>query len=197
MKLVVTEFLSLDGVFEAPGPEGIGYKYEGWTFPYSNDEFMKFKTAELEAAEVMLLGRITYEGFAKAWPQRKGDPFSDKFNSMPKYVVSKSLKSADWENSHIIRSNFKGEIQKLKDNPPAGGGGDINVHGSGTLVRFLTENNLVDQFNLLMYPVILGTGKRLFENLKEMKNLKLIESQTFATGVVALKYELDKEREKK
>src|SRR6266550_4441628 len=114
-KIIVTEFMSLDGVFQAPGPDGSGFKYEGWTFPYSNDEFMKFKLDEVHDSDALLLGRITYDGFAKAWPGRTDEiGFADKFNSMPKYVVSKTLKKAEWNNSHIIKNNIVEEIKKLK-----------------------------------------------------------------------------------
>jgi dihydrofolate reductase len=187
-KLVVTEFLSLDGVFEAPGPDGSGFRYEGWTFPFHCEEFTKFKSKELEDAEVQLLGRVTYDGFAKAWPKYKGDPFSDKFNSMPKYVVSNSLKTAEWENSHIISGDTKriiDEIKMLKDDPE--GIGDINVHGSGKLARFLLDNNLVDQINILMYPVVLGEGEKLFEGAQKAE-LELVESDVFSTGVLKLIY---------
>lgn len=183
-KLVVTEFLSLDGVFEAPGPDGAGYKHEGWTFPYIDDDFMKFKSEELWSADVQLLGRVTYDGFAKAWPDRSGDPFSDKFNSMPKYVVSNTLKSAAWTNSHIISGNVVDEIKKLKDTADSG---TILVSGSGKLVRFLLDNKLVDQINMLVYPVILGEGKKLFEGAQKAE-LKLIESDVFSTGVLKLIY---------
>jgi dihydrofolate reductase len=185
--LIVTEFLSIDGVFQAPGPDGSGFKYEGWTFPYANDEFMEFKSEELKASDTLLLGRVTYDGFAKAWPQHSGDWFSDKFNAMPKYVVSKTLKKADWNNSHIISENVVEEVKKLKE----GSGGDIAVHGSGELARFLMKHNLVDQFNLLVYPVILGTGKRLFADA-EKKDLKFIKVTPFKTGVVLLKYQPNK-----
>src|SRR5260221_5907778 len=145
-KIIVTEFMALDGVFEAPGPDGSGFKYEGWTMSYGNEEFMKFKSDELFASDALLLGRVTYEGFAKAWPGRTDEVgFADKFNSMPKYVVSKTLKKAEWNNSHIISDNIVEEIEKLKQQS----GGDITVHGSGTLARFLLEHDLVDQLNLL------------------------------------------------
>jgi dihydrofolate reductase len=183
-KLVVTEFMSLDGVFQAPGPDGSGFRYEGWTFPYGNEEFMKFKTKELEESEMQLLGRVTYDSFAGSWPKHKGDWFSDKFNAMPKYVVSKTLKKAEWENSHIIAKNVVEEIKKLKK----GKGGDITVHGSGQLVRFLLDNRLVDQVNILLYPVVLGTGKKLFEEAQKA-DLQLIEATPFTTGVVALIYQ--------
>jgi dihydrofolate reductase len=181
-KIVVTEFVSLDGVFEAPGPDGSDYKYAGWTFAYFNEEFGKFKTEELMAADAQLLGRVTYEGFAKAWPERTGDEFSDKFNSMSKYVVSKTLKKADWNNSHIIKGSAAKEIAKLKESK----GKNILVSGSGKLVNFLLEEKLVDEIRLLVYPIILGTGRQLF---KSYSKLKLIESTPFKTGVLALRYE--------
>ncbi len=191
-KLIVTEFMSLDGVFEAPGPDGSGFKYEGWTMPYMGEEQMRFKLNETFASDALLLGRITYEGFAKAWPGRKDEVgFADKFNPMPKYVVSETLKKVDWNNSHIISSNFVEEIQKLKDQK----GGDILVAGSGQLVRFLIEHGLVDQLTILLYPVILGAGKRLFDGVKK-SDLKLFESKPFKTGVVLLKYEPAKAKNK-
>lgn len=183
-KIVVTEFMSLDGVFQAPGPDGSGYKYEGWTFPFNSEEFGKFKFEELQKTDMLLLGRVTYEGFAKAWPSQK-DPagFADKFNSMPKYVVSKTLKNADWNNSHIIGDNVVSEIKKLKE----GSGGDIAVHGSGTLARFLIENALVDEITILLYPIVLGTGKQLFADIQKTA-LTLIASKTLSNGLVALHY---------
>ena len=184
-RIVVTEFVSLDGVFEAPGSDGSGFKYEGWTMSYGNDEFMKFKTEELMAADAQLLGRVTYEAFAIAWPKQSGDEFSDKFNSMPKYVVSKTLKKteATWENSHIIGGDIAKEIAKLKEEK----GKDIIVYGSGQLVNFLFELGLVDELRLLVYPVILGEGKKLFKG--SYAKLKLIEETTFSTGLLALRYE--------
>src|SRR5260370_26702809 len=142
-KIIVTEFMSLDGVFEAPGPDGSGFKYESCTLPYSNEEFGKFKLEEVQESDALLLGRITYEGFAKAWPGRTDEMgFADKFNSMPKYVVSKTLKKAEWNNSHIISKNIVAEIKKLQ--------GVLVIHGSGTLARFLIQQQqddiLVDQF---------------------------------------------------
>jgi dihydrofolate reductase len=185
-KIVVTEFISLDGVFEAPGPDGSGFKYEGWTSPYGNDEFQEFKSKELEQTDILLLGRITYDAFAIAWPKMEesaGD-FGKKFNSMPKYVLSNTLENPTWKNSHVIKGeNAIEEIKKLK----AEDGGDITVHGSGTVARFLLENKLVDQINLLVYPVVLGEGKRLFDGAVKT-DLKLVESQQFKTGVFKLIY---------
>ncbi len=185
-KLIVTEFMSLDGVFQAPGPDGSGFKYEGWTFPYHSEEFGKFKFEELQETDILLLGRVTYEGFAKAWPGQK-DPsgFADKFNSMPKYVVSKTLKKADWTNSHIINTDVIEEIQALKDQD----GGNIVVHGSGTLARFLMENGLVDEVTILLYPIVLGEGKQLFADIHKT-GLKLIETKPFKSGIVVLRYQL-------
>ena len=182
-RIVVTEFMSLDGVFEDPGGAE-GFKYGGWTMSYGNDEFMKFKSEELKAADVQLLGRITYEGFAQAWPEYSGDEFSDKFNAMPKYVISSTLKKAEWNNSHIIKNDFAKEIARLKEEE---GKGDILVSGSGQLVNFLLEEQLVEEIRLFVYPVVLGKGKRLFKNTH--KRLKLIESTPFKTGVLALRYE--------
>jgi dihydrofolate reductase len=182
-KLVITEFVSLDGIFQAPGPDGSGYKYEGWTFAYSNDEFMEFKTDELRKSDMLLLGRVTYDGFADAWPKRSGDWFSDTFNSMPKYVVSKTLKKATWNNSHIINKNIIEEIKKLKK----GSEGNIVVHGSGMLARFLIEEKLADEVTLMVYPVVLGIGKKLFEGMKKT-DMKLISEKKFKTGVMVLQY---------
>lgn len=183
-KIVITEFMSLDGVFEAPGPDESGFKYEGWTMQYGNEEFGKFKFDELQASDALLLGRITYEGFAKAWPGRTDEMgFADKFNSMPKYVVSTTLEKADWKNSHIIKDNVVEEIKKLKEQE----GKDVYVHGSGTLVRFLIENKLADEMNIMVYPVALGTGKRLFDGITKT-GFKLIETIPFKTGVVVLRY---------
>ncbi len=183
-KLIVTEFMSLDGVFQAPGPDGSGFKYEGWTFPYIDKEFLNFKTKELRATDMLLLGRITYDGFAEAWPKRSGDWFSNKFNSMSKYVVSKTLKKADWNNSHIIAGNVIAEVKKLK----RGKGGNIVVHGSGILSRFLIEHGLVDELTILLYPVVLGIGRRLFDGIKKT-DFKLINTKPFSSGVVLLQYQ--------
>lgn len=184
-KIFITEFVSLDGVFEDPGGAE-KFKYGGWSMPYGNEEFFKFKLDELKKTDALLLGRITYEEFAKAWPGRTDEVgFADKFNTMPKYVVSNSLTHADWNNSHIIKGKV-GEIERLKKR-----GGTIAVHGSGTLARFLIEKRLVDELSLLVYPVVLGTGKRLFEGLSKTA-LELVVSKHFSTGVVFFKYKLKK-----
>ena len=171
-QLVVTEFVSLDGVMGEP---------QDWSFPYANDEFMAFKREELWASDIQLLGRKTYEGFAEAWPTRQGE-FADRLNAAPKYVVSTTLASADWNNSRIIRKNVAAEIRKLK----AGDGPSILVHGSRTLVQTLLAERLADELRLLVYPLVLGAGLRLFD--VDSFKFRLLETRPFATGVVALRF---------
>ena len=174
-KIIVTEFMSLDGVIQDPM----------WTFPYWNDESSDFKGEETSANEALLLGRVTYEGFAQAWPQRTDeDPGAAYFNGTRKYVVSNTLKTADWNNSVIIKGDILAEITKLKQED----GPDLVVHGSARLAQTLIQNNLVDRIRLLVYPLTLGEGQRLFEN-GVTTTLKLVRAQPFSTGVVALVYE--------
>lgn len=169
-KLVVTEFLSLDGVFEAPGG-GEGFEHAGWTFQFDRgDEGNTFKLDELMAAEAQLLGRVTYEGFAKAWPSMKDEiGFADKMNSMPKHVVSKTLDRADWNNSTIVEGDLPSEVSRLKNQYS----GDILVAGSGQLVRSLMTDSLVDEYRLMVFPVVLGTGRRLFAEGTPTTRLRL------------------------
>lgn len=172
-RLVVTEFLSLDGVMEAPM----------WTFPYWNDQIAQFKGEETAASDALLLGRVTYEGFAAAWPQSQ-DEGAPYFNNVRKYVVSTTLEKAEWHNSVLIPKDVIAEINKLK----AQEGKDITVHGSATLAQTLMQHDLVDCYRLLVYPVVLGKGKRLFhEGINT--SLRLIETRAFSSGVVALIYE--------
>jgi len=183
-RIVVTEFVSLDGVMEDPGGSEHS-KHGAWTFKFNRgEEGNKFKVDEVNNAEVQLLGRVTYEGFAQAWPQRSGDPFSEKFNSMPKYVVSGTLKKADWHNSTILKGDVVDEVSKLKQKVH----GDILVSGSATLVQTLIANDLVDQLNLMVFPVILGSGKRLFGETSPPKTLQLAESKTVGDGVAIMIY---------
>jgi dihydrofolate reductase len=183
-RIVVSEFVSLDGVMEDPG--GSEHRKHGaWTFKFSRgDEGDKFKMDEVNNAEAQLLGRVTYEGFAEAWPKRSGDPFSAKFNSMPKYVVSQTLKRADWNNSTILKGNVVEEVSKLKQRLK----GDILVSGSARLVQTLLANDLVDQLNLMVFPVILGSGKRLFGDTSDAKTLRLVDSKTVGDGVAIMVY---------
>ncbi len=172
-KLVVTEFVSLDGVFEDPGGAE-GYEHGGWTFEYDRgEEGNKFKLDEVLEAQVQLLGRVTYEAFAAAWPSREG-PFADKLNSDPKYVVSTTLKGPAWENTQVISDDVVDGIRRLKDETD----GVILVTGSGTLFRTLLEANLVDELRLMVFPTILGRGKRLFPDGIDRLKLRLTETRT-------------------
>jgi dihydrofolate reductase len=183
-RIVVTEFVSLDGVMEDPGGSEHS-KHGAWTFKFSRGkEGDKFKLDETNNAEAQLLGRVTYEGFADAWPKRSGDPFSDKFNGMPKYVISKTLKKADWNNSTILSGNVVEEVKKLKQRVK----GDILVSGSARLVQTLIANDLVDQLDLMVFPVILGSGKRLFGDTADTKTLRLAEAKSVGDGVLILVY---------
>ncbi len=178
-KLVVTEFVSIDGVFEDPGGAE-GYEHGGWTFEYDRGEDGdKFKLDEVMEAQVQLLGRLTYEGFAAAWPSREG-PFADKLNSDPKYVVSTTLKDPEWENTTVISSNVIDRISTLKAETE----GVILVAGSGTLVRELLEANLVDELRLMVFPTILGRGKRLFPDGIDRLKLTLAESKSVGSDGV-------------
>jgi dihydrofolate reductase len=183
-RIVVTEFVSLDGVIEDPGGSE-SYKHGGWSFEIERgDEGNKFKLDEVFASEALLLGRTTYEGFAAAWPSRDGE-FADKFNSMPKYVVSSTLEAPEWNNSTVLRGDLAEGVAKLK----AEQDGDIVVHGSASLVQALVEHDLVDEFRLMVYPVVLGSGKRLFGETSDKKTLKLVSSQTVGDGVLILIYQ--------
>ena len=180
-KLVVTEFMSLDGSIGAPM----------WSAPYWGDDVAAFKNAELfgddtmPGSDTMLLGRVTYEGFAQAWPGRKGaDPFSTRFNEAEKVVVSNTLTEATWENSHILKGDLTAGVNELK----ARDGGDIYVHGSKTLVKSLIDAGLVDRYHLIVYPLVLGEGVKMFDEGANVK-LKLIEARAFASGAVAMIYE--------
>lgn len=178
-KIVVTEFISLDGVIEDPGGAE-NFKHGGWTRSYWGDEIGKIKFDELLAADTHLLGRVTYEGFAKAWPNAKDTgEFGDRMNNLPKYVVSTTLKKAEWNNSTIISGNVVEAISKLKQQP----GQDILVAGSATLIRTLIKHDLVDEYHLQVYPVVLGSGKRLFQDGIEKLALKLLDVKTSASGV--------------
>jgi dihydrofolate reductase len=183
-RIVVTEFVSLDGVMEDPGGSE-DFKYGGWSFEFNRgDDGDQFKVDETFDADALLLGRVTYEGFADAWPSREGE-FADKFNQMPKYVVSSTLRDPDWNNSTVLGGDLAEEVAKLKEEHD----GDIYVHGSAQLVQGLMENDLVDQLNLMVFPVVLGTGKRVFGETSDKKPLKLTDSKTVGDGVAILVYE--------
>jgi dihydrofolate reductase len=184
-KLVVTEFVSLDGVFEDPGGAE-DYEHGGWTFEYDRgDDGNKFKLDELMDAEVQLLGRVTYEGFAAAWPSREG-PFADKLNNDPKVVVSTTLTDPPWQNTTVVSEDVVAAISKLKDDTE----GSILVSGSGTLVATLLGAGLVDELRLMVFPTILGRGRRLFPDGIDRLKLRLAECRTVGPdGVQVQVYE--------
>jgi dihydrofolate reductase len=183
-RIVVTEFVSLDGVMEDPGGSE-KFAQGGWSFKISRgDEGDKFKLDETFASEALLLGRVTYEGFAEAWPSREGE-FADKFNSMPKYVVSSTLDQPEWNNSTVLKGDVVEEVGKLRQEQD----GDIVVHGSARLVQTLLEHDLVDELRLMVYPVVLGSGKRLFGDTSDKKPLRLVDSKVVGDGVAILIYE--------
>jgi dihydrofolate reductase len=182
-KIVVTEFVSLDGVMEAPGGEE--FKYKGWSFEFDRGEDgNQFKLDETREADALLLGRRTYESFAGAWPEREGE-FADKFNTMPKYLVSSTIKEPEWVNTTVLEGDVVEAVRKLREEFD----GVIQVPGSRQLVQDLVENDLVDQINLMIFPVVLGTGKRVFDEYSDKKDMRLVDSKTVGDGVVVLVYE--------
>jgi dihydrofolate reductase len=182
-KIVVTEFVSLDGVMEDPGGAE-DFKYGGWTFEYERgDEGNAFKLDETMSSDALLLGRITYQGFADAWPSREGE-FADKFNNMPKYVVSSTLKDPSWTNTTVLDGDLAASVSKLRNEHD----GDVVVHGSATLVQALVEQDLVDELRLMVFPVVLGAGRRLFGETSDKKPLRLAESRIVGDDVAILVY---------
>jgi dihydrofolate reductase len=186
-KLVVTEFVSLDGVMDDPGGSE-GTKHGGWTFKFDRgDEGNKFKLDELLASDALLLGRVTYQGFAEAWPKvTDNEGYAQKMNPMRKYVVSTTLTDdeATWDNTEVIRGDVAGEIARLKAEP----GGDILVHGSCSLVHSLMEYGLVDEYRLMVFPIVLGSGKRLFTETSDATRFVLAECGTAGDGILLLTY---------
>jgi dihydrofolate reductase len=182
-RIVVTEFVSLDGVMEDPGGAE-DFKYGGWTFEIARgEEGDKFKLDEVFDAEALLLGRVTYEGFAEAWPSREGE-FADKFNNMPKYVVSSTLGEPTWNNTTVLSGDLVAEVTRVRDSTQ----GDLYVHGSMQLAQALLEHDLVDALHLMVFPVVLGAGKRLFGETTGKKPLKLVDSKIVGDGVAILIY---------
>src|ERR687897_2997108 len=171
-RIVITEFMSLDGVVEDPGGAE-DYEHGGWSFEFSRgEEGDKFKLDETLGTEALLLGRVTYEGFADAWPSREGE-FADKFNGMPKYVVSTTLKDPEWNNSTVIDGDVAESVAELKRDVD----GDILVNGSVQLVQTLMEHDLVDEYRLMVFPTILGAGKRLFGETRDAAALRLVDAK--------------------
>jgi dihydrofolate reductase len=178
-KLTAAFFMSLDGVVEAP---------DTWHFPYFNDEMGAAIGASMAQGDAMLMGRVNYQQWAEFWPnQPADDEFAGFFNTIPKYVVSNTLETATWNNTTLINGDVAAEIRRLKQQP----GKNINMSGSGTLVRWLLANDLLDELHLMVHPIVVGRGQRLFADQHEQKALKLIDSKTFSTGVVYLTYERD------
>ncbi len=174
-KVIVSEFVSLDGVMENPA----------WTFQFGSKEQEQFKFAELFACDALLLGRVTYQGFAAAWPNMEGTgEYGERMNSMPKYVASRTLTQMEW-NASLITGDLAEEVNRFKGEP----GQDILVFGSCELVHTLTQLDLVDEYRLMVFPIVVGSGKRVFRDGGEKKILKLVETKTFASGVVVLSYE--------
>jgi dihydrofolate reductase len=184
-RIVVTEFVSIDGVFEDPGGAE-GYEHGGWTFEYDRgDEGDQFKVGELMDARVQLLGRVTYQGFAEAWPQREGE-FADKINKGRKVVVSTTITDPEWQNTEVISDNVPAQLAKLREETD----GDILVAGSGQLSATLLENDLVDELRLMVFPTVLGRGKRLFPDGIDRLKMRLIEARTVGPdGVQVQVYE--------
>jgi dihydrofolate reductase len=186
-KVAVTEFITLDGVIQDPGGTG-EMERGGWSFDYNRgEEGDKFKLDELNASDAQLLGRITYEGFAAAWPTMEDEQgFAEKMNSMPKYVVSTTITDPEWENTTVISDNVAEEVAKLKDQYE----GDILIAGSAKLIQSLVENDLVDEWRLMVFPEVLGEGKRLFDDGLPRRKLKLTGDRELGPdGIRLLTYE--------
>lgn len=175
--LIVSEFVTLDGVMEAPGGEPT-HPFSGWVFDYQGEEQIAYKLKEVLDAELLLIGRVTYESFVGAWPNREGE-FADKMNGMPKVVVSSTLAHPDWNNTTVLQSDVVDGVKKLK----ASGGGHILVAGSKTLVHTLLDNDLVDELRLMVFPVTIGSGLRVFPDTSKKTAWKVTEAQTFPSGV--------------
>ena len=182
-RIVVTEFISLDGVIEDPGGSE-NFKHGGWSFEISSgDDGTQFKVDETMDSDAMLLGRVTYEGFADSWPQRDGE-FADRFNAMPKYVVSSTLRDPEWTNTTVLDSDLPSAVAGVRDRHER----DIVVHGSARLAQGLLEADLVDELRLMVYPVVLGSGKRLFGETSDKKPLKLTDTKVVGDGVAIMIY---------
>lgn len=189
--IIVSEFMSLDGVVQAPGDpdedQSGGFEHGGWIFQFdSRPEDDEFKLNEVLESDALLLGRKTYEIFAPYWPNvDSDDPMVAKLNSMPKYVASRSLKDVEWNNSTLIEGNVPDEISALKREVP----GDILVYGSTQLVHTLMEHDLVDEYRLMTFPIVLGSGKRLFGETSDTTTLQLVDTKTVGSGIVILTYQ--------
>jgi dihydrofolate reductase len=191
-KVVVSQFITLDGVFQDPGGSE-GSDRGGWAFQFDRgQEGNQFKLDEVMAAGALLLGRVTYEGFAQAWPSRKDEVgFADKMNSMPKYVVSTTLDRGDWNNSTVIRGNVPEEVRRLKEYVD----GDILINGSGQLVQTLMQHDLIDEYRLMVFPIVLGAGKRLFVDASKATTLRLVDTAKAGDCLILIYHPLRTEAE--
>ena len=179
-KVIVSEYVTLDGVMEEPG---------NWSFPFWNEEASQFKFDELFESSALLLGRVTYQGFAKAWPTMTDTgEYGERMNSLPKYVVSTTLSEVTW-NASLIKDHIAEEVSKLKQES----GQDVLVFGSGELVHTLMQHDLIDEYRLMVHPVVQGSGKRLFRDGSEKKVLRLVETKTFSSGTIVLSYQPTKQ----
>jgi dihydrofolate reductase len=191
-KLMVTTFVSLDGVMQAPGggdeDRDGGFEHGGWAVPHFDQQMIQLMTTLTSRAGALLIGRKTYDIFAATWPLAEaGDPIGAKMNSMPKYVASRTLDTVSWQNSTLLTGDVTEAVSNLKQ----GDGGEIQVHGSGELIQTLVEHDLVDEFHLLVFPVLIGSGKRLFANGTIPSRLKLVDTATSSTGVLISTYARD------
>lgn len=185
-KIIVTEFITLDGVVESPGGKETDHPHAGWQFENPNPEVGDYKKAELLEVDALLLGGNTYRTFAGYWPGKTDEAgFADKIDQMPKYVVSRSLQSVEWQNSHILRDVAR-DVAALKETD----GGNILVYGSASLVRELLHYNLIDELRLMVYPISIGGGLRLFDDNREKKTFALKQSRVLNKGVIILEYEV-------
>ena len=191
MRLTATTFLTLDGVMQAPGgPEedpSDGFEHGGWSFPYADEDFGRLVSGWFEQAEAFLLGRRTYEIFAAFWPQvtEAADPVASRLNTLPKYVASRTLETVSWRGAQLLHGDVAEAVARLKAQP----GRELQVHGSGDLLQTLMAHDLVDQYRLFVYPVVLGSGRRLFNQGAPPRSLKLADATTTSTGVVVATYE--------
>lgn len=182
-KLIVSEFVSLNGVIEAPGGEE-GHPHTNWVLDYHDSELVQYKLDEVLGADSLLIGRVTYESFAGAWPSREGE-MADKLNDMPKYIVSSTLEDPEWSNSTVLEGDVRGAVSKLRQESD----GEILVHGSARLVHSLIENDLVDEYRLMVFPVVIADGKRMFPDSPRKHRLKLVDTRRFGSGVIVHTYQ--------
>ena len=183
-KIIVTEFITLDGVIEAPGGKETPHPHAGWQTWFKSPEAGQYKIEELASVDSLLLGKTTYDVFAGYWPGETGEAFADPINRMPKYVVSGSLQKTEWNNSHILR-DLATDVAALKKSE----GGNILVYGSATLVRGLLHHDLVDELRLMVYPLSIGGGLRIFGDDRELKKFKLTHSRSIDNGPLILEYQ--------